>query len=84
MRIYIALCILRHFCRVMRVGIPDFATDASPSYKLRILLTRATLSINGYSPCVLSDGMRGWSKGQARGTAKYALEQIHAGMPHQV
>ncbi len=89
MRTAIAYALLRLFARIMRAPVPDWQSGTPTDFKMRIVLARVTLSINGFNPCVLGNGSRGWTRGipkvdEQRGTAKYALEQIHAVMPPEI
>jgi len=89
MRTALAYLLLRLAASLLRVPIPDWHHGTSLGFKMRIVLARVTLSINSFKPCVLGNGSRGWARGipkvdEQRGTAKYALEQIHAVMPNEI
>jgi len=85
MKLTLAYLILRCFALVLRVQVPDWAhPQVTTSYKIRAVMARAILSINGFTSCVLSDGTLGWQRGNSKGTLKFAMEQINSGMPQEL
>lgn len=86
MKILITLQLLRLVVMVTRTPLPDWPDDTTSSYRIRAIIARVTLQINGFEVCVLSDGSRGWKRGIENydmeiGPVGYAMNRIHQGMP---